>query len=194
MRSLTQFLALPALCVFLTGCAFEVKPSKNQIFTLGQGSQERRLPQKVALVLSDDFVNYSTEYAPPARQHYDFRLGSALETYARAAADSAFASVEVVRGDKLPDTANVDLILKPTVTRTGISFSRWKFQQQTLALDVEWSAKRKGRETFIWMETISGSGRGRSVTSEIIDTAMQDLWQKTIVAFKRLGTLYTLGK
>jgi hypothetical protein len=182
---------LAALCLW-SGCAINVKPRMSRLdFASRAGEPSPRIDKKVALVLSDQFVNYDQKLQR-GTQPYNFYLGPSLEAYARRTAETFFASVEVVRGEKAAPSASADLILVPSVHKSDLTSFVTIFEKQYLTIDVEWSLRRRGQDTPIWLSTIEGKGEGKAAKPAIIESAVNDLWQQTIPAFRKMQNLELL--
>ena len=49
--------------------------------------------------------------------------------------------------------------------------------------------KRRGQESPVWLSTIQGKEEGKAAKPEIIESAINNLWQQTIPAFKKMQAL-----
>jgi hypothetical protein len=154
-------LCVLAACCLGSGCAYNVKPRIERVAFAGAGEVSQRIPKKVALVLSDEFVTYDQKLKR-GMQPYNYRLGPLLEPYARATAEKFFESVEVARGKNVAPSANADLILTPKVHKSDLTSFVTIFEKQYLTVDVEWTLKRRGEETAIWLSTFEGKGEGKA--------------------------------
>lgn len=177
-----------------SGCIYiNVRPRMEHVAFVSSVDSSQRIPKKVALVLSEDFVTYDQKLQR-GLQPYNFYLGPALEAYARRTAETFFESVEIVRGRNATPSPSADFILMPKVHKSDLTSYVTIFEKQYLTTDVEWTLKRRDQDTPIWLSTVEGKGEGKAAKPEIIESTINDLWRQTVPAFGKLQNLELLRR
>lgn len=196
MKTYTRLFAhlalLAASCTALTGCVGNISPKITAAtFPTLSATAGQRLPQKVAVLLPPEFSNYEQKLQR-GFEGYSFHLGPALDAYAQSTAQSRFQTVQVVRGSEVPAETDVELVLTPSVRKAEVTSFVTIFDTQHLTVDVEWKLTRKGEAAPLWLETVEGSGEGKPLKPAVIESAIEDLWKKTVASFDKLRTLDAL--
>ena len=171
----------------LTGCAINVTPRPGRVAFVGT-TGEQRLPQKIALRLNKDFTNYIYNWKH-GDQAINFHFGELLSAYARNIADAHFQSVQIIEGDEGIAASDAGLILTPKVLKIGATSPVMGWSKQEMTLEVEWSLKKAGRDTPIWITTVEGNGKGGFASEALLENTVTNLWQASPVKFKQLHTL-----
>jgi len=166
--------ALLLAMVLLAVCT----PGRGQVAS----PTDQKLNLNVAVVVDPDFCTTKLK-----KNHETFEVGRAACDVFKSALEQGFSTVTSVATEK--DAVVAQAILVPRFVDVSATKTMGAFSTRELTVLLEWTVKDKSGRT-VWIETIQGSGKnhmGNSFTykkdlKEIIEYAVQDLAQKSVVA------------